>query len=173
MIAMVTVNPADAHIETLVHCSCAGEDAAPPESQVYADFMRIILEVVNCILTSNLTANPQLVRPRLGNVCEPLANNVLQQCCPGNRVWPLDAQQCKPRETSRYLCSSDLSKSSGPCSLCAPLQVYALLHRQEVFAPFRSQQRFADLMENIFLVLDHFNAKVRSQREHPGRTALS
>ena len=43
------------------------------------------------------------------------------------------------------------------------LQVYALLHRQEVFAPFRSQQRFADLMENIFLVLDHFNAKVRRQ----------
>lgn len=40
------------------------------------------------------------------------------------------------------------------------VQVYALLHRQEVFAPFRSQQRFADLMENIFLVLDHFNAKV-------------
>jgi hypothetical protein len=28
---------------------------------VYADFMRIILEVVNCILTSNLAANPQLV----------------------------------------------------------------------------------------------------------------
>ncbi len=41
------------------------------------------------------------------------------------------------------------------------VQVYALLHRQEVFAPFRSQPRFADLMENIFLVLDHFNAKVR------------
>ena len=44
------------------------------------------------------------------------------------------------------------------------LQVYALLHRQEVFAPFRSQQRFADLMENIFLVLDHFNAKVCSHK---------
>ena len=44
-------------------CAGAGTDAAPPESQVFADFMRIILEVINCILTSNLAANPQLVCP--------------------------------------------------------------------------------------------------------------
>jgi Dyggve-Melchior-Clausen syndrome protein len=49
--------------------------------------------------------------------------------------------------------------------------VYALLHRQEVFAPFRSQHRFADLMENIFLVLDHFNAKV--SRFNPQPSGLS
>ena len=29
---------------------------------MFADFMRIILEVINCILTSGLAANPQLVR---------------------------------------------------------------------------------------------------------------
>lgn len=40
----------------------AGEETAAPESQVFADFMRIVLEVINCILTSNLAANPQLVR---------------------------------------------------------------------------------------------------------------
>ena len=39
-------------------------------------------------------------------------------------------------------------------------QIYALLHRQDVFAPYRQQPRFADLTENIFLVLDYFNAKV-------------
>ena len=43
------------------------------------------------------------------------------------------------------------------------MQIYALLHRQEVFAPYRQQPRFADLTENIFLVLDYFNAKVGRQ----------
>jgi hypothetical protein len=41
--------------------------------------MRIILEVVNCILTSNLAANPQLVRPRLSDVSDLMASYFLQR----------------------------------------------------------------------------------------------
>ena len=45
--------------------------------------MRIILEVVNCILTSNLAANPQLVRPRPSSVSHLVASYFLQQYCLG------------------------------------------------------------------------------------------
>ena len=31
------------------------------ELQVYADFLRIVLEILNCILVTNLPANPELV----------------------------------------------------------------------------------------------------------------
>jgi Dyggve-Melchior-Clausen syndrome protein len=43
-----------------------GEAAGDPdlhtaEVRVYADFLRIVLEILNCILTSRLTENPELV----------------------------------------------------------------------------------------------------------------
>ena len=31
------------------------------ELQVYADFLRIVLEILNCIIATNLPANPELV----------------------------------------------------------------------------------------------------------------
>lgn len=31
------------------------------ELQVYADFLRIVLEILNCIIVTNLPANPELV----------------------------------------------------------------------------------------------------------------
>jgi len=31
------------------------------ELQVYADFLRIVLEILNCIIVTNLSANPELV----------------------------------------------------------------------------------------------------------------
>ncbi len=64
------------------------------ELQLYADFLRIVLEIMNAILYSALPQNPELV--------------------------------------------------------------YTLLHRQEVFEPFRTQQRYAALMENIQVVVDGF-----------------
>eukprot|EP00887_Chlorella_sp_A99_P007913 scaffold12.g7913.t1 len=84
------------------------EDAAAVEQralelQLYADFLRIVLEIINSILTSALPANPELV--------------------------------------------------------------YTLLHRQEVFAPFRHHPRYAELMENVQAsgedtVTDFFNRTV-------------
>lgn len=68
------------------------------ELQLYADFLRIVLEIINSILTSALPQNPELV--------------------------------------------------------------YTLLHRQEVFAPFVHHPRYAELMDNIRRVTDHFNRKV-------------
>lgn len=68
------------------------------ELQLYADFLRIVLEIINSILTSALPRNPELV--------------------------------------------------------------YTLLHRQDVFAPFVSHPRYAELMENIARVTDYFNRRV-------------
>ena len=45
--------------------------------------------------------------------------------------------------------------------------VYALLERQAVFAPLRTHELFADLIENIDLVLEHFGATLRA---HPDGT---
>eukprot|EP00884_Botryococcus_braunii_P022736 jgi/Botrbrau1/9146/Bobra.160_3s0019.1 len=88
-----------------------GEAAGDPdlhaaEVRVYADFLRIVLEILNCILTSRLSENPELV--------------------------------------------------------------YALLHRQEVFAPFRLLPRFSELVNNIELVLNFFNQRVDAARESRG-----
>ncbi|KAK9817010.1 hypothetical protein WJX72_008242 [[Myrmecia] bisecta] len=77
-------------------------DHASNEVQVYADFLRIVLEIINCIITTGLAHNPELV--------------------------------------------------------------YALLHRQEVFEPFRTHPRFAELLENVKVMLDFFNAKVEEAR---------
>ena len=71
-------------------------DAADVE--VYADFLRIVLEVINAALSANLAANPELV--------------------------------------------------------------YALLHRHQVFAPLRSHPRCAELLDNLYLVIDSFSSQV-------------
>lgn len=62
-----------------------GEEAT--ELNIYTDFLRIVLEIVNAILTYALPRNPEVV--------------------------------------------------------------YALLHRQEVFAPFKDHPRFHELLDNI------------------------
>lgn len=68
------------------------------ELQLYSDFLRIVLEIVNAILTNALPSNPELV--------------------------------------------------------------YTLLHRQEVFASFRADSKYSELMENVTLVVDYFGKKV-------------
>jgi hypothetical protein len=75
-----------------------GAEQRALELQLYADFLRIVLEIVNAVLAQALPANPELV--------------------------------------------------------------YALLHRQEVFAPFRAHPRYAELMENVATVTEHFGRRV-------------
>lgn len=72
------------------------------ELHIYTDFLRIVLEILNAILTYALPRNPEVV--------------------------------------------------------------YAIMHRQEVFQPFRSHPRFNELLENIFMVLDFFNSRMDSQK---------
>ncbi|XP_012487198.2 uncharacterized protein LOC105800547 [Gossypium raimondii] len=72
------------------------------ELQIYTDFLRIVLEILNAILTYALPRNPEVV--------------------------------------------------------------YAIMHRQEVFQPFKSHPRFAELLENIYNVLDFFNSRMDAQR---------
>eukprot|EP00879_Flechtneria_rotunda_P022262 GHRR01023488.1.p1 GENE.GHRR01023488.1~~GHRR01023488.1.p1 ORF type:complete len:283 (+),score=103.21 GHRR01023488.1:648-1496(+) len=72
----------------------------PQDLQVLGDFLRILLEVINCILALNLARNPDLV--------------------------------------------------------------YALLHKQEVFAQLRGQQGLTDLVNNLQAVIDYFNSKLES-----------
>lgn len=71
------------------------------ELHIYTDFLRIVLEILNSILTYALPRNPEVV--------------------------------------------------------------YAIMHRQEVFHPFRSHPRFTELLENIFIVLDFFNSRMDAQ----------
>lgn len=72
------------------------------ELHIYTDFLRIVLEILNAILTYALPRNPEVV--------------------------------------------------------------YAIMHRQEVFQPFRNHPRFNELLENIFNVLDFFNSRMDAQR---------
>ncbi|KAG1347709.1 putative Dymeclin [Cocos nucifera] len=72
------------------------------ELQIYTDFLRIVLEILNAILTYALPRNPEVV--------------------------------------------------------------YAILHRQEVFQPFKNHPRFNELLENIYTVLDFFNSRMDMQR---------
>ncbi|KNA10632.1 hypothetical protein SOVF_142540, partial [Spinacia oleracea] len=71
------------------------------ELHIYTDFLRIVLEIINAILTYALPRNPEVV--------------------------------------------------------------YAVMHRQEVFQPFRNHPRFNELLENIFTVLDFFNSRMDAQ----------
>ncbi|XP_076903060.1 uncharacterized protein LOC143558012 isoform X2 [Bidens hawaiensis] len=72
------------------------------ELHIYTDFLRIVLEILNGILTYALPRNPEVI--------------------------------------------------------------YAIMHRQEVFQPFRNHPRFNELLENIFSVLDFFNSRMDAQK---------
>ncbi|KEH43790.1 putative dymeclin [Medicago truncatula] len=72
------------------------------EMQIYTDFLRLVLEIINAILTYALPRNPEVV--------------------------------------------------------------YAVMHRQEVFQPYKSHPRFHELLENIYTVLDFFNTRMDAQR---------
>ncbi|XP_004296579.1 PREDICTED: dymeclin [Fragaria vesca subsp. vesca] len=78
------------------------EDDTSTEMHIYTDFLRLVLEILNAILTYALPRNPEVV--------------------------------------------------------------YAIMHRQEVFQPFRNHPRFNELLENIYTVLDFFNSRVDAQR---------
>ncbi|XP_039130514.1 dymeclin [Dioscorea cayenensis subsp. rotundata] len=73
-----------------------------PELHIYTDFLRIVLEIFNAILTYALPRNPEVV--------------------------------------------------------------YAIMHRQEVFQPFKNHPRFNELIENIYTVLDFFNSRMDMQQ---------
>ncbi|CAK9160662.1 unnamed protein product [Ilex paraguariensis] len=68
------------------------------ELHIYTDFLRIVLEILNAILTYALPRNPEVV--------------------------------------------------------------YAIMHRQDVFQPFKNHPRFVELLENIFNVLHFFNSRM-------------
>ncbi|ESQ36507.1 hypothetical protein EUTSA_v10006925mg [Eutrema salsugineum] len=80
---------------------CVSEDLAA-ELQIFTDFLRLVLDILNAILTYALPRNPEVV--------------------------------------------------------------YAIMHRQEVFQPFKNHPRFHELVENIYTVLDFFNSRMDSQR---------
>ncbi|KAK6130182.1 hypothetical protein DH2020_036098 [Rehmannia glutinosa] len=42
--------------------------------------------------------------------------------------------------------------------------VYSIIHRQEVFLPFKNHPRFSELLENIYTVLDFFNSRIDAQK---------
>nr|CAB3474419.1 unnamed protein product [Digitaria exilis] len=77
-------------------------DDMSTELHIYTDFLRIVLEIINAILTYALPRNPEIV--------------------------------------------------------------YAVLHRQEVFEPFKNHPRFNELLENIYTVLDFFNSRMDMQQ---------
>ncbi|CAA7015354.1 unnamed protein product [Microthlaspi erraticum] len=77
------------------------EDLAA-ELQIFTDFLRLVLDILNAILTYALPRNPEIV--------------------------------------------------------------YAVMHRQEVFQPFKNHPRFHELVENIYTVLDFFNSRMDSER---------
>ena len=84
-------------------------EGAAAESTMYGEFLRIVLEIINCALAAG----------------------------------------------------------QGPAS--NPQLVYSLLHRQDVFAAFRGQADLQELLGNVFLVLDFFNARVRRPPPPPTR----
>ncbi|XP_073005545.1 uncharacterized protein [Typha latifolia] len=77
-------------------------DDMSTEFHIYTDFLRIVLEIINAILTYALPRNPEVV--------------------------------------------------------------YAILHRQEVFQPFKNHPRFNELLENIYTVLEFFNSRMDMQQ---------
>ncbi|KAL0287290.1 UNVERIFIED_CONTAM: Dymeclin [Sesamum calycinum] len=72
------------------------------ELHIYTDFLRLVLEILNSVLTFTLPRNPEVV--------------------------------------------------------------YAIMHRQEVFLPFKNHPRFNELLENIYTVLDFFNSRMDAQK---------
>jgi hypothetical protein len=82
------------------------------ELHIYTDFLRIVLEIINAILTYALPRNPEV--------------------CIGLQFSLLDR--------------------TGTASNIFLQVVYAVLHRQEVFEPFKNHPRFNELLENIYTV---------------------
>ncbi|XP_011073464.1 dymeclin isoform X1 [Sesamum indicum] len=72
------------------------------ELHIYTDFLRLVLEILNSVLTFTLPRNPEVV--------------------------------------------------------------YAIMHRQEVFLPFKNHPRFNELLENIYTVLDFFNSRMDAHK---------
>ncbi|XP_062169090.1 uncharacterized protein LOC133875099 isoform X1 [Alnus glutinosa] len=89
------------HIAKGDSINCLSEDMST-ELHIYTDFLRLVLEILNAILTYALPRNPEVV--------------------------------------------------------------YAIMHRQEVFQPFKNHPRFNELLENIYTVLDFFNSRMDAQR---------
>ncbi|RID52467.1 hypothetical protein BRARA_H03061 [Brassica rapa] len=90
-----------------IKISLTGEDDSVSEDlaaelQIFTDFLRLVLDILNAILTYALPRNPEIV--------------------------------------------------------------YAIMHRQEVFQPFKNHPRFHELVENIYTVLDFFNSRMDTQR---------
>ncbi|WZZ11644.1 hypothetical protein YC2023_097565 [Brassica napus] len=90
-----------------IKISLSGEDDSVSEDlaaelQIFTDFLRLVLDILNAILTYALPRNPEIV--------------------------------------------------------------YAIMHRQEVFQPFKNHPRFHELVENIYTVLDFFNSRMDTQR---------
>ncbi|GBG64367.1 hypothetical protein CBR_g41568 [Chara braunii] len=81
-------------------------DDLDSELNIFTDFLRTVLEIINAILTYALPKNPEVV--------------------------------------------------------------YALLHRQELFAPFKSHPRFYELLENVQTVLDFFNVRMDDLHKEGG-----
>ncbi|XP_057423371.1 uncharacterized protein LOC130717235 isoform X2 [Lotus japonicus] len=77
-------------------------DDVSTELHIYTDFLRLVLEIINAILTYALPRNPEVV--------------------------------------------------------------YAVMHRQEVFLPYKNHPRFNELLENIYTVLDFFNSRMDAHR---------
>ncbi|GFP86041.1 dymeclin [Phtheirospermum japonicum] len=77
-------------------------DDPSAELHIYTDFLRLVLEILNAILTYALPQNPEVV--------------------------------------------------------------YAIMHRQEVFLPFKNHPRFSELLDNIYTVLDFFNIRIDAQK---------
>eukprot|EP00877_Chromochloris_zofingiensis_P015055 jgi/Chrzof1/9803/Cz04g16070.t1 len=86
-----------------------GQQTAPDELQVLADFLRIVLEVINCILYAGVQRNPEVV--------------------------------------------------------------YAVLHKQEVFAALRHHPRLTELVDNIQVVTDYFNSRLDAVKPQPSSAA--
>ncbi|XP_021291111.1 dymeclin isoform X1 [Herrania umbratica] len=105
------------------------------ELQIYTDFLRIVLEILNAILTYALPRNPE--------------------------VYLL----IKLYEIIFFKFSPTLSNMDLKMNVYAFGQVvYAIMHRQEVFHPFKNHPRFTELLENIYNVLDFFNSRMDAQR---------
>ncbi|KAM7257579.1 hypothetical protein ACFE04_013320 [Oxalis oulophora] len=90
--------------EDKIHLAIEPDNSAEDKSaelQIYTDFLRIVLEILNAILTYGLPQNPEVV--------------------------------------------------------------YAIMHRQDVFQPFKNHPRFGELVENICTVLNFFNSRLDAQ----------
>lgn len=99
-------NDKDLNVSTIQTGGRIITDDMSTDLHIYAEFLRIVLEILNAIITYGLPQNPEVV--------------------------------------------------------------YAIMHRQEVFQPFKSHPRFHELLENVFTVLDFFNSRMDMQQMDGG-----